>query len=149
MLGGGYGWWATGLHPFTWSSYLAILVPVVVVCAAAAHPGAAPSPLVADPSRPATTPPRPAIDREPGGPGTPGGAGRGRAWPWLALGGLALGLEGVGLALGGRSAVVPTLSTVIDHAMAWHGSRFALFGLWLAVGAAAGAGRAGGASRWR
>ena len=47
---------------------------------------------------------------------------------------LAVGLEAVGLALGGRSAGVPTLSTVIDHALGRHGVRFVLFLGWLAVG---------------
>ncbi|MCQ4118126.1 hypothetical protein [Rhodococcus tibetensis] len=56
--------------------------------------------------------------------------------PWLILLVLAVGLEGVGLALGGRSTSVPTLSTVIDYALAWHPVRFVLFCGWLAVGGA-------------
>jgi hypothetical protein len=43
-------------------------------------------------------------------------------------------LEGLGLALGGRSKTVPTLSTVIDHALAWHALRLILFCGWLLIG---------------
>jgi hypothetical protein len=55
-------------------------------------------------------------------------------FPWVVLLLLAVGLEVAGLALGGRSTEVPTLSTVIDHALGWHGVRLALFLGWLAVG---------------
>ena len=44
------------------------------------------------------------------------------------------GLEAVGLALGGRSADVPTLSTVVDHALGWHLTRLLLFVGWLLIG---------------
>jgi hypothetical protein len=53
--------------------------------------------------------------------------------PWVALLALAVGLEAAGLALGGRSTTVPTVSTVIDRTMVWHISRFVLFAAWLAV----------------
>ncbi|MGH9098038.1 MAG: hypothetical protein ACRDWB_11510, partial [Acidimicrobiales bacterium] len=55
-------------------------------------------------------------------------------FPWVVFGALAIGLEGLGLALGGRSSGVPTISTVVDHALAWHGLRFVLFAGWLAMG---------------
>jgi uncharacterized membrane protein len=57
------------------------------------------------------------------------------ATPWVIVAGLALALESIGLALGGRSADVPTLSTTVDHLVVNHGGRFALLTLWLAVGA--------------
>jgi hypothetical protein len=44
-----------------------------------------------------------------------------------------IGIEAAGLALGGKSAQVPTISTVVDHAIAWHFVRFVLFAGWLAV----------------
>jgi hypothetical protein len=47
---------------------------------------------------------------------------------------VAFALEVAGLALGGRSSAVPTLSTVVDHALAWHAVRFVLFLAWLALG---------------
>jgi hypothetical protein len=49
------------------------------------------------------------------------------ALPWLLVALAAAGLEGLGLALGGRSKTVPTLSTMIDHALAWHALRLILF----------------------
>jgi hypothetical protein len=58
-----------------------------------------------------------------------------RAAPWLVAAVLALALESAGLALGGRSVDVPTLSTTVDHLVVDHGGRFVLFVLWLAVGA--------------
>lgn len=57
------------------------------------------------------------------------------AAPWLAVLGAALALEVWGLALGGRSVEVPTLSTVVDHLLATHVERAALYVLWLAAGA--------------
>jgi hypothetical protein len=45
-----------------------------------------------------------------------------------------VGLEIVALARGGRSATVPTLSTVVDHALAWHLARLLLFAGWLLIG---------------
>lgn len=58
-----------------------------------------------------------------------------RAAPWIVVAALALVLELSGLALGGRSADVPTLSTTMDHLVIDHWGRFALFALWLGVGA--------------
>jgi hypothetical protein len=57
------------------------------------------------------------------------------AAPWLIVAVGALALESIGLALGGHSASVPTLSTTIDHVLVTHEGRFALFAIWLAVGA--------------
>jgi hypothetical protein len=56
--------------------------------------------------------------------------------PWLLVALVATGFEGLGLALGGRSATVPTMSTVIDHALAWHALRLVLFCGWLLIGSA-------------
>lgn len=55
--------------------------------------------------------------------------------PWIVLAALALILESVGLALGGRSPSVPTLSTTVDHLLVSHLGRWLLFVAWLAVGA--------------
>jgi hypothetical protein len=46
---------------------------------------------------------------------------------------VAVALESLALALGGRSAAVPTLSTVVDRALVWHLARFGLLCLWLAA----------------
>ncbi len=109
-----YAWWATGRHPFTAIAYIAVALPVAIAIAVS----------VAVPARRhrvraehvvAARPPRATL-------------------PWILFLIFALALEGLGLALGGRSVVVPTLSTTVDHALRWHGSRFVLFGVWLAVG---------------
>lgn len=55
--------------------------------------------------------------------------------PWLVVALGALALESIALALGGRSASVPTLSTTIDHVLTVRAGRFALYAIWLAVGA--------------
>lgn len=105
-----YAFWATGLRPFTAPAYLAVGIPVLVLACGA----------VVDDRR---VPPTPRVTLR-------------SVWMWLALLTVALGLEVVALALGGRSASVPTLSTVIDYALTRHVVRFVLFCGWLALGAA-------------
>jgi hypothetical protein len=56
--------------------------------------------------------------------------------PWLSLLALAVGLEVVGLALGGRSNSVPTLSTTVDHLLVTREGRWLLYATWLSVGIA-------------
>jgi uncharacterized membrane protein len=56
--------------------------------------------------------------------------------PWLVVLVGAIILEIVGLALGGRSKRVPTLSTEVDHLLTTHWLRCVLFLAWLAVGVA-------------
>ncbi len=110
--GAAYAGWASGVVPFTWRAYVAVGVPVLVATAAVVRGGwhgAAPGPTRTDP---------------------------GPSWralvPWAALAAVAAGLEAAALALGGRSATVPTLSTVVDRALVWRLVRFALFCVWLA-----------------
>ena len=106
-----YGYWATGQTPFGVSDYVAVGIPIALAVAA----------VLIWPSRSA--------------PRRSESFGRlGSAWPWLLIAGLMLGLEVVGLALGGRSATFPTLSTVVDHALAWHLARLLLFAAWLLIG---------------
>jgi hypothetical protein len=108
VCGGAYAWWATGIRPFSRSADVAIAIPAALV-------------LVAAWLKPA---PRDAgTDRLKG------------ALPWIALLVVAVGLEVAGLALGGRSRTVPTLSTVADQALAWHVTRWLVFVLWLVAGA--------------
>ncbi len=109
-----YAYWATGLEPFTGLAYIAVGIPVVLLAGVAVI-GGAPEP------------------RDNGMPRA-GEITLRSVLPWLVLLFVAAGLEGLGLALGGRSTTVPTLSTVIDHALAWHPVRFVLFCGWLAVG---------------
>ena len=54
---------------------------------------------------------------------------------WIIVALCAVALECVGLALGGRSSSVPTLSTTVDHLLVNHWARTALFFAWLLVGA--------------
>ncbi len=58
-----------------------------------------------------------------------------RVGPWIAVFVLALGLECVGLNLGGHSQSVPTLSTTLDHLLVEHWGRWLLFVAWLWIGA--------------
>lgn len=105
-----YAWWAAGLAPFTTTASVAVVLPVVALAVAAV-----------------LVPTRPPSLRSAGRPGY-------AALPWVGLLVVAIALEAVGLALGGRSRTVPTLSTVVDHALAWQGVRFVLFVAWLALG---------------
>jgi len=111
-----YAWWATGVPPFTLRAYIAVGLPALMLLVAA---------LIG-----------PSSGRVEAIPATlPSGASRPqRVFPWVILLVLALSLEGLGLALGGRSQAVPTLSTVIDHALSRHVVRFILFCAWLAAG---------------
>jgi hypothetical protein len=106
-----YGYWATAQAPFRTSAYLAVGLPVALVGLAVLI---APEPLARKRNSALVS--------------------LRSAWPWLAIAGLMAGLEIVGLALGGRSTTVPTLSTVVDHALAWHLVRLLLFGAWLSIG---------------
>jgi hypothetical protein len=109
-----YAWWATGVTPFTGAAYVAVGIPVALVAVGTAVGGRRDDTMSGSRS-PAT------------------GTFVGAALPWAALGGLALTLELVALALGGRSHTIPTLSTVVDHALRRHPVRFVLFSAWLAL----------------
>lgn len=54
--------------------------------------------------------------------------------PWIAVLLAVVILEAIGLALGGRSADVPTLSTAIDHLLAQHWARWLIYMAWLLAG---------------
>jgi hypothetical protein len=115
-LAGAYGWWLAGLRPFTLTAYLAIAFPTVLLAAALAFPRTG-----ADPTREQSD------DSSP----TPSGR---QLLPITTVLLFGLGLEIAGLALGGRSAFVPTFSTVLDHALRWHLVRYLMILAWLAVG---------------
>lgn len=113
-----YAWFATGVAPFTVGAYVLVAVPSLFVLALYARDEARSS--------------RGDHERRRGSPLGP--TSRTDVVPWLAVLALALGLEAFSLALGGRSARVPTLSTTLDHLLVTHGLRGVLFLLWLAVG---------------
>jgi hypothetical protein len=113
-----YSWWATDLRAFTTLSTVAVAIPVALVAAATFaldHHTSLPSAPVG------VTPPE---------------MSRSGLLPWIVLLVVACGLEAAGLALGGRSPTVPTLSSVVDKTLVWHITRFGLFVGWLAWGGA-------------
>ena len=120
MLVVAYSWWATGTRPFT------LAATVRGGGSGRVRRGADPAPSVVT--------------------GPAGVDGRARwGWgpeprwpaprrPWIVILVLSVSLEAAALALGGRSSGVPTLSTVVDHALGRHPVRLLLFCGWLAAG---------------
>ena len=113
-----YGWWDTGVLPFTTSSYLLIAVPNVFVFGAYVAKGGL--------LRPSST------SAELEGDGKDATLRHPSAWWTLMV--LAIILEVLGLALGGRSTIVPTLRTTFDRLLVNHFERELVFLAWLAVG---------------
>ncbi len=111
-----YAWLATGVHPFTSRAYVAVSIPVVVTLAFYAIRGGFSEPDATNYYR------RRSLE-------TARITG-----PWCGLIVAALALEIVGLALGGRSKDVPTLSTTVDHLLVAHWGRWLLFLWWLWIG---------------
>jgi hypothetical protein len=105
----GYAWWVTGLVSFTFGAYLGVAVPAAIVGAALARWWRVEEVPVE-------------LDRRALAP-----------WGVVVLAGLVL--EGIGLALGGHAASVPTLSDVVDELFVPHVVRFAAFLLWIAAAA--------------
>lgn len=64
------------------------------------------------------------------------GDGRNRVWPWVAVVVLAVALEVVGLALGGHSPSVPTLSTEFDRLLRHYPLRLVAALAWATLGVA-------------
>ena len=115
-----YAWWASGVRPFSALGYVLLAVPsMVVVILLAAGGGFAPHEIRANARERAVRP----------------DTSIATAWPWLAMLALAVALEIVGIALGGRSTTVPTLSTTLDHLLVTHVVRWLLYVAWLSVGA--------------
>jgi hypothetical protein len=115
-----FAWFATGVEPFHVMSYLVVGIPVLVVAGLYVLDG------TFSDRRSAVSP---HYRRSLGVPFS-------RSAPWLFVLLGAVILEAVGLILGGRSSRLPTLSTIVDHLLTTHGLRWALFLLWLAIGAA-------------
>jgi hypothetical protein len=115
-----YAWFATGVRPFTAPAYLFIAIPSLAALLLYASFGGFSTNRVdvADYYRHRSLH---------------------ATWrsvaPWIAVAVLAIALETVGLALGGRSPHAPTLSTTVDHLLVDHWERCVLFVVWIAVGA--------------
>jgi hypothetical protein len=116
----GYAWWATGVRPFTTLAYVLITLPSLAVLSVYAALGGF-SPRRADVAEYYRARSASATWRNVG--------------PWTGLLIAAIVLETIGLALGGRSPTVATLSTTADHLLVAHWGRWLLYDLWLAVGA--------------
>ncbi len=110
-----YAWYATGLRPFSDLAYASLLVPAATaVLLYGALGGFSTSPDVSSYYRSRST--------------------SSRVFPWVVVFTAALGLEIAGLALGGRSKDVPTLSTTLDHLLVTHAGRCLLYLWWFWVG---------------
>lgn len=116
-----YAWWAAGVAPFSTLAYLSIALPAtagLVLLVAGGRFAVRPRERTQREGRPATT------------------VSLASCAPWVIVLVLAVALEAWGLALGGRSAAVPTLSTTVDHLLATRVERTVLYVAWLALGAA-------------
>jgi DMSO reductase anchor subunit len=113
-----YAWWATGVRPFTTLAYVLIAIPSLLAVSIYALLGGL------SPRADVT-----AYYRRRSAGATPKSIG-----PWTGLLLVAVVLEVIGLALGGRSPNVATLSTTVDHMLVAHWGRWLLYDLWLAVG---------------
>ncbi len=110
-----YAWFATGLAPFSDAAYAVLGVPALTALVLyGALDGFSRNPDVGAYYRSR-------------------GTSR-RILPWVVVAAAALGLEVAGLARGGRSENVPTLSTTLDRLLVTHTGRFLLYLWWLWVG---------------
>jgi hypothetical protein len=116
-----YAGFASGVKPFTATAYVLVAIPALVVLVVFSMLGA-------------LTPRRDDVhayylDRSDHASFT-------KVLPWLSIFALAVALEVVGLALGGRNKTVPTLSTTVDHLLVTREGRWLLYAAWLSVGVA-------------
>ena len=118
---GGYSWLTAGVAPFTATSYVLVAIPCAVVVVAYAVGGGFTS---------ARVDVRASYEE---------GSSHvtlASVIPWIALLLAVVVVELLGLALGGRSTSVPTLSTTIDHLLAHQWERALVCLAWLVVGVA-------------
>ncbi len=114
-----YAWISTGLKPFSPASYISVVIPVIILATIFVTSAAlSPSQIKA----------RDYYRQQAGDFSTK------TVLPWVIIFLCGIGLEAIGLVLGGRSVVVPTLSTMIDYLLITHIGRFILFLIWLEVG---------------
>ena len=118
MVLGAYSWVTAGVAPFTTASYVLVAVPcAVVVVAFVASGGLSTTRVDVRASR---------VERH-------RHVTLASVVPWIALLLVAVTLEVLGLALGGRSTSVPTLSTTVDHLLAHRWERGLVCFTWLVV----------------
>lgn len=116
-----YAWFATGVHAFSALAYTVVAIPsFVALVSYGTLGGFSLDDSVADYYR---------------------ARAAGTSWQstagWTTIAVAAAALEASGLALGGQSKSVPTLSTTVDHLLVDHWGRCLLFLAWIAVGASA------------
>jgi hypothetical protein len=116
----GYAWVAAGTAPYSTISYVLVAIPCVAVTVAYSAMGG----LSLDHS-----------DVRAYYQHRAAGASLSTVAPWIAVLTAAVLLEAAGLLLGGRSTSVPTLSTTVDHLLAFRWERCLLCLAWLLVGA--------------
>jgi hypothetical protein len=117
----GYAWVSAGVAPFTTLSYFLVTIPCVAIVVAFV--------LLGGLSRGHQEVSAYYLRNA-------GGASTLSVAPWIALLTAAVVLESVGLILGGRSPSVPTLSTTVDHLLAYRWERCLICLAWLLVGVA-------------
>jgi hypothetical protein len=116
----GYAWVTASAHPFTTLSYCLVAIPSAALVVTYIRIGG----LSADLGDVGAY-----FQRQ------SGEATLSTVTPWIAVLSAAVVLESVGLLLGGRSTSVPTLSTTVDHLLAYRWERCLLCVAWLSAGA--------------
>jgi hypothetical protein len=119
LVGVVYAWWASGVAPFTTLAYVLVAIPSLLALSVYVSLGAL-SPRRKDVRRYYHERSKAVTLKS--------------VAPWLVVLALAIVLEVVGLALGGRSHDVPTLSTTVDHLLVWHWGRWLFYLAWLFSG---------------
>lgn len=120
VLGIAYAWWATNVAPFTSLAYTLIAIPSLTMVGLSTSTGL--------------------FSRDQANLrsyylGRTRRVSLSSVAPWWGVLICAVTLETVGLALGGHSRSVPTLSTTADRLLEQHWERAALYAVWLLVGA--------------
>jgi hypothetical protein len=115
-----YAWLEAGAQPFSVPSYVLMGIPSIVILASFCALGGL-SPRRMDISNYYRRKAQGASIRS--------------VAPWLIVLAAVVALESVGLLLGGRSSVVPTLSTTVDHLLVARWERWLLCVVWLLSGA--------------
>jgi hypothetical protein len=115
----GYAWVVAGAAPFSANSYLLVAIASVALVVGYASIGGLSS---HDPNASAYYEAK------------SGGASYATVTPWIVVLVAAVILEAIGLALGGRSSDVPTLSTMVDHLLEVRWERCLVCLTWLLVG---------------
>jgi hypothetical protein len=124
----GYGWWASGVHPFTWRAQIAVGIPSAIAVAVIVRYEKRISRFYRANRAKEQSEKRSRII------GQEGVLNRGVA-VWVALLGAFTVWEVIGLLAGGSSRVLPTFSDLVDnYLLRLRLERFVLFILWLWLG---------------